>query len=145
MQKITLAFLSPPPPLRRVASPPAQNYPRSGSANKTHQASRCSGLRAGNKLSAIENLGVTEVRTGTVVSATASPCHLGTDSGLLMQNQFDSIDLTDNAITRLEGFPRLHRLRTLLLSNNRINRISPRLEGELCQKPPYVAPAWLAS
>ena len=48
-----------------------------------------------------------------------------------LQNQFDSIDLTDNAITRLEGFPRLHRLRTLLLSNNRINRISPRLEGEL--------------
>ena len=49
-----------------------------------------------------------------------------------LQNQFDSIDLTDNAITRLEGFPRLHRLRTLLLSNNRINRISPRLEGKQC-------------
>lgn len=45
------------------------------------------------------------------------------------QNQFDSIDLTDNAISRLEGFPKLHRLRTLLLSNNRVSRIAPNLEG----------------
>lgn len=60
----------------------------------------------GNKVSAIENLGATE-------------------------NQFDSIDLTDNAIARLEGFPKLHRLRTLLLSNNRISRIAPNLEEQI--------------
>mmetsp|Transcript_8650 Transcript_8650/g.14910 ORF Transcript_8650/g.14910 Transcript_8650/m.14910 type:complete len:333 (+) Transcript_8650:56-1054(+) len=53
----------------------------------------------GNKISAIENLGATE-------------------------NQFDSIDLSDNAIVRLEGFPRLLRLKQLLLNNNRLARIA---------------------
>mmetsp|Transcript_4231 Transcript_4231/g.7202 ORF Transcript_4231/g.7202 Transcript_4231/m.7202 type:complete len:262 (+) Transcript_4231:268-1053(+) len=52
----------------------------------------------GNKVSAIENLGATE-------------------------NQFDCIDLSDNEIVKLEGFPRLPRLKTLLLNNNRIARI----------------------
>lgn len=60
----------------------------------------------GNKIQAIENLGVT-------------------------QNQFDSIDLSDNAIVKLEGFPKLPRLRMLLLSNNRITRIDDGLEGML--------------
>ena len=46
-----------------------------------------------------------------------------------VQNQFDSIDLTDNAIVRLEGFPKMHRLKQLLLSNNRISRIARGLEG----------------
>ena len=55
--------------------------------------------------------------------------HCGSIGSIAMQNQFDSIDLTDNAIARLEGFPKLHRLRTLLLSNNRISRIAPNLEG----------------
>ena len=45
------------------------------------------------------------------------------------QNQFDSIDLSDNAIVKLEGFPRLLRLKQLLLNNNRISRIERRLEG----------------
>lgn len=62
---------------------------------------------AGNKIQAIENLGVT-------------------------QNQFDSIDLSDNAIVKLEGFPKLPRLRMLLLSNNRITRIDDGLEGTFC-------------
>ena len=53
-----------------------------------------------------------------------------------VQNQFDSIDLTDNAISRLEGFPKLHRLRTLMLSNNRISRIAPNLEGATTFRPP---------
>jgi len=57
----------------------------------------------GNKIAEIENLGATE-------------------------NQFDSIDLTDNAIVRLEGFPALKRLKQLLLSNNRITRIGKNLE-----------------
>ena len=47
-----------------------------------------------------------------------------------MQNQFDSIDLSDNNIIILEGFPKLPRLKTLILNNNRITRISRHLEGE---------------
>jgi hypothetical protein len=46
------------------------------------------------------------------------------------QNQFDSIDLTDNSIVRLEGFPRLPRLTQLLLSNNRVMRIGKNCHGE---------------
>lgn len=46
------------------------------------------------------------------------------------QNQFDSIDLTDNAIVRLDGFSKLPRLKMLLLSNNRIARIARGLEGQ---------------
>lgn len=60
----------------------------------------------GNKITIIENLGATE-------------------------NQFDSIDLSDNAIVRLEGFPRLHRLKCLLLNNNRITRIARQLEDAI--------------
>lgn len=60
----------------------------------------------GNKVSAIENMGAT-------------------------QNQFDSIDLSDNAIVKLEGFPKLPRLKTLLLNNNRIARISAGLEESI--------------
>jgi len=52
----------------------------------------------GNKLAVIENLGVT-------------------------QDQFDCIDLSDNEIVKLDGFPLLHRLRTLLLNNNKISKI----------------------
>lgn len=58
----------------------------------------------GSKIGAIENLGVT-------------------------QDQFDSIDLSDNAIVRLEGFPRLPRLKVLLLNNNRIAKIARNLEA----------------
>lgn len=36
---------------------------------------------------------------------------------------FDAIDLTDNEIKRLENFPKLERLSTLLLSNNSISKI----------------------
>lgn len=47
-----------------------------------------------------------------------------------MQNQFDSIDLSDNAVVRLEGFPKLPRLKCLHLNNNRIARIARNLEGK---------------
>ncbi|GIL52760.1 hypothetical protein Vafri_8549 [Volvox africanus] len=57
----------------------------------------------GNKIAAIENLGAT-------------------------QNQFDSIDLSDNAIVRLDGFPKLLRLKQLLMNNNRVARIARGLE-----------------
>lgn len=36
---------------------------------------------------------------------------------------FDTLDLTDNEIKRLENFPKLSRLSSLLLSNNSISRI----------------------
>jgi len=49
----------------------------------------------GNKIAQIENLGATE-------------------------DQYDVLDFSDNDITRLEGFPLLNRLSTLLFSNNRI-------------------------
>jgi U2 small nuclear ribonucleoprotein A' len=35
-------------------------------------------------------------------------------------NQFDTIDLTDNDIRILEGFPVLSKIKSLLLSNNKI-------------------------
>lgn len=62
----------------------------------------------GNKLAVIENLGATE-------------------------DQFDTIDLSDNEIVKLENFPYLNRLGTLLLNSNRITRINPNI-GEFLPK-----------
>ncbi|KAL6638556.1 hypothetical protein ACP70R_023667 [Stipagrostis hirtigluma subsp. patula] len=62
----------------------------------------------GNKIAVIENLGATE-------------------------DQFDTIDLSDNEIVKLENFPYLNRLGTLLVNNNRITRINPNL-GEFLPK-----------
>ncbi|KAF5195106.1 U2 small nuclear ribonucleoprotein a [Thalictrum thalictroides] len=62
----------------------------------------------GNKISVIENLGATE-------------------------DQFDTIDLSDNEIVKLENFPFLGRLGTLLINNNRITRINPNI-GEYLPK-----------
>ncbi|KAI8100651.1 hypothetical protein M9434_005042 [Picochlorum sp. BPE23] len=56
----------------------------------------------GNSIAILENLGTTE-------------------------NQFDSIDVSDNAITKLDGFPKLRRLSSLHMNNNRIERISDSL------------------
>nr|GLL35236.1 U2 small nuclear ribonucleoprotein A' [Ipomoea trifida] len=63
---------------------------------------------SGNKIPVIENLGATE-------------------------DQFDTIDLSDNEIVKLENFPYLNRLGTLLLNNNRITRINPKI-GEFLPK-----------
>lgn len=52
----------------------------------------------GHKIELIENLGVT-------------------------RDTFDTIDLSDNIIRRVENFPQMNRLRHLLLSNNRIETI----------------------
>ncbi|KAG0555566.1 hypothetical protein M758_12G182000 [Ceratodon purpureus] len=60
----------------------------------------------GNKIGVIENLGATE-------------------------DQYASIDLSDNEIVKLEGFPHLKRLTTLLVNNNRIARINPNLGAAL--------------
>lgn len=56
----------------------------------------------GNKIAVIENLGATE-------------------------DQFDTIDLSDNEIVKLDNFPFLARLGTLLVNNNRITRIAPNI------------------
>eukprot|EP01129_Flabellula_baltica_P012031 TRINITY_DN5372_c0_g1_i1.p1 TRINITY_DN5372_c0_g1~~TRINITY_DN5372_c0_g1_i1.p1 ORF type:complete len:209 (+),score=53.80 TRINITY_DN5372_c0_g1_i1:24-650(+) len=60
----------------------------------------------GNKIPRIENLGAAE-------------------------DQFDTIDLSDNTITKLEGFPLMNRMRTLLLSNNQIKYIADGLGASL--------------
>jgi len=39
-----------------------------------------------------------------------------------VQDQYDTIDLSDNELTKLENFPLLARLTGLLLNNNRITR-----------------------
>lgn len=46
-------------------------------------------------------------------------------------DQFDSIDLSDNEIRKLDGFPLLRRLRCLLLNNNRVCRIGENLHEPL--------------
>eukprot|EP00128_Syssomonas_multiformis_P006564 Colp12_sorted_trinity150504_noHs@30536 len=60
----------------------------------------------GNKIPAIENLGVT-------------------------QDAFDIIDFSDNDVKRLEGFPLMRRLRKIFICNNRLNRIGQHLEQNL--------------
>ncbi|NXJ75984.1 RU2A protein, partial [Trogon melanurus] len=46
-------------------------------------------------------------------------------------DQFDAIDFSDNEIRKLDGFPLLRRLKTLLMNNNRICRIGENLEQAL--------------
>ncbi|KAI7814289.1 U2 small nuclear ribonucleoprotein A' [Triplophysa rosa] len=43
-------------------------------------------------------------------------------------DQFDTIDFSDNEIRKLDGFPLLKRLKTLMMNNNRICRIGENLE-----------------
>ena len=47
------------------------------------------------------------------------------------QGGFDSIDLSDNALKKLDNFPDMPDLRTLLVSNNLISRVSPELGRHL--------------
>ena len=46
-----------------------------------------------------------------------------------LQDQFDTIDLSDNEIVKLENVPYLNRLGTLIINNNRITRINPSIGG----------------
>ena len=48
---------------------------------------------------------------------------------LWLQNQFDCIDMSDNNVVRLDGFPRLERLSMFIATNNRIASIAPALES----------------
>ncbi|KAM9317590.1 U2 small nuclear ribonucleoprotein A' [Pholidichthys leucotaenia] len=43
-------------------------------------------------------------------------------------DQFDTVDFSDNEIRKLDGFPLLRRMKTLLMNNNRICRIGENLE-----------------
>lgn len=61
----------------------------------------------GNKIPAVENLAVT-------------------------RDQYDTIDLTDNELRKLDNFPTLRRLRTLLVSNNSVSK----LDSEIAEKLP---------
>lgn len=47
-----------------------------------------------------------------------------------LQDQFDTIDLSDNEIVKLENMPLLNRLGTLIINNNRITRINPNIGGQ---------------
>jgi len=60
----------------------------------------------GNKISVIENLGAT-------------------------QDGFDTLDLSDNEIQKLENFPLLRRLRTVFLHNNHISTVASKLGESL--------------
>jgi len=60
----------------------------------------------GNKIAQIENLGATE-------------------------DQYDVLDFSDNDITRLEGFPFLQRLSTVLLNSNRVTTIETGLGAKI--------------
>ena len=71
--------------------------------NDTHA---CISRNTGLKIPLIENLGVT-------------------------QDQFDTVDLSDNEVKRLDNFPRLKRLRTILLSNNFVERIGTQLGEQI--------------
>ncbi len=43
-----------------------------------------------------------------------------------MEDQFDTLDLSDNEIKKLDNFPRMVRLRTVMLTNNHVTRIDGR-------------------
>ncbi|KAG6781312.1 hypothetical protein POTOM_014206 [Populus tomentosa] len=75
----------------------------------------------GNKIPVIENLGATEFNDSGFAFA------------IIHQDQFDTIDLSDNEIVKLENMPYLNRLGTLIINNNRITRINPNI-GEYLPK-----------
>jgi U2 small nuclear ribonucleoprotein A' len=49
----------------------------------------------------------------------------------LLQDQFDCLDLSDNELPKLENFPLMKRLRSLLLPNNRVSRVADGLGASL--------------
>jgi U2 small nuclear ribonucleoprotein A' len=58
--------------------------------------------------------------------------HIGVLENLgAARNQFDTIDLTDNELRKLDGFPYMPRIRTVLATNNRITRIADEISANL--------------
>jgi len=51
----------------------------------------------------------------------------------ITQDQFDTLDMSDNEIKKLENFPIFSRLRTLLLNNNHVRRVSPKIGKQLIE------------
>ncbi|KAH7825514.1 U2 small nuclear ribonucleoprotein A' [Monocercomonoides exilis] len=49
----------------------------------------------------------------------------------VLRDAFDAVDLTDNVIRVLGGFPTSYRLKALLLSRNEISHISPNLREQV--------------
>jgi len=47
-------------------------------------------------------------------------CTVHSNHHFVVQDQFDTIDMSDNEIRKVDGFPLLKRLKTLFLNNNRI-------------------------
>jgi len=41
-----------------------------------------------------------------------------------VQDQFDTLELSDNDIRKLDGFPLLRRLKCLILNNNRVSLVA---------------------
>jgi U2 small nuclear ribonucleoprotein A' len=83
-----------------------------------------------NRITMIENLGTTEVCFSIVCSmGSLRVLGLSLRCVSLLQNQFDSIDMSDNAIVKLDGFPKLKRLTALHINNNRVMRLGPSLDG----------------
>ncbi|CAH8386029.1 unnamed protein product [Eruca vesicaria subsp. sativa] len=58
--------------------------------------------------------------------APSTPIRCLTES-FLCEDQFDTINLSDNEIVKLENFPLLNRLGTLIINNNRNTRINPNI------------------
>ena len=83
-------------------------------------------LNVGNKIAVIENLGATLVGECRILykftlQILCSPRVIYYRLLLFMfQDQFDTIDLSDNEIRKLDGFPLLRRLKSLIISNNRV-------------------------
>jgi U2 small nuclear ribonucleoprotein A' len=81
----------------------------------------------GLRIQLLENLVLTKVHIYTI-SHTHPKTH---PNGTQKQNQNDVLDLTDNDLRRLQNFPLLPRLSTLLLSNNRLGHIEPDIGSKL--------------
>lgn len=51
----------------------------------------------------------------------------------ILGDQFDTLDMSDNEILKLENFPVFRRLRTLLLNNNNVRRVDPNIGKQLVE------------
>lgn len=76
---------------------------------------------AGYKIPVIENLGFAVVQHADALDFCAA---VRTFELCFAQDGYDSIDLSDNALQKLENFPSMPNLRTLLLNNNMVARIA---------------------